>query len=241
MTQISDDELMAFADGALDARRAAEVGAAVAADATLAAKVERLRASTAAFKGAFAGQLDVEVPAYLRAIVERGAADNVVAFKPRRTQAPLWASIAAAAACLVVGFGVGRFNSGDGLFEMRSGHALVAAHDLRGALETAASGAGVGDVRIALTFPQANAGYCRVFRIDRGDAPATAGLACKAQDDWTVVALGEAGRGVAHGGMEQAAADIPEAVLQAAADRQGGDALDANAEAQALKAHWRRR
>ena len=47
-------------------------------------------------------------------------------------------------------------------------------------------------MRIALTFPEANGGFCRVFRIDREDAVATAGLACKAHEDWTVVALGEA-------------------------------------------------
>jgi len=239
MTQISEEDLMALADGQLDGARLHEVAAAVAGDPALTAKVERLRQGTAALRGAFAGQLDLETPERLRAILERPAGANVVAFKPRRVQAPVWAA-AAAAACLVIGFGVGRLNGG-ALFEMRGDHALVAASDLRGALENSASGAGVGDVRIALTFPQANGGYCRVFRVDRGEAPATAGLACKGGDDWAVVALGEASRGGAHGGMEQAAADIPEAVLQAAADRQGGDALDANAEAAALKAHWHRR
>jgi hypothetical protein len=242
MSTLSDEEIMAFADGQLDDARMREVAAMIANDPALAAEVERLRAGTAALRGAFRGQLDLETPERLRAIVEKAAPSNVVALKPRRTQAPVWVSIAAAAACLVVGFGVGRINGGGaGLFEMRSDHALVAANDLRAALETSASGAGVGDVRIALTFPQAGGSYCRVFRVDRGEAPATAGLACKGRENWTVVALGEAGRGGSHGGMEQAAADIPESVLQAAADRQGGDALDANAEAAALSAHWKTR
>lgn len=240
MTQVSDAELMAFADGALDEARAREIAVAVAGDAALAARVERLRAGTTALRGAFAGQLDLQTPERLRAIVERSRA-NVVALKPRRFSMLMWASVAAAAACLVVGFGIGRGNSGAGLVEMLRDHTLVAASDLRGALENSASGAGVGDVHIALTFPQTNGGYCRVFRIERGDAAAMAGLACEEQDNWSVVALSEAGAGGAHGGMTPAATDIPEAVLQAAADRQGGDALDANAEAAALKAHWRSR
>jgi hypothetical protein len=239
MTQISDEELMAFADGALDEARARVVSGLVAGDATLARRVERLRAGTAALKGAFAGQLDLQAPERLRSIVEK-APVNVVPLKPRRPSAPVWASLAAAAACLVIGFGLGRLGGGAGLFEMRGDHALVAAGDLRGALENSASGSGVGDARIALTFPQADGGYCRVFRIDRGARAATAGLACKAHDDWAVVALGETGAS-GHGGIEQAAADIPEAVLQAAADRQGGDALDARAEAAALGAHWKTR
>jgi len=237
MSHISEEELMAFADGALQDARAQEVAALVAGDPALAAKVERLRAGATALRGAFAGQLDLETPQRLRAIVERPT--NVAVFRPRSIAAPVWTSVAAAAACLAVGFGIGRFNgAGPTLFEMRANHALVAASDLYGALEHSPSGARIGDVRVALTFPQANGGYCRVFRIDRGDKAATAGLACKDHDDWSVVALGEASAGVSHGAMAPAGADIPEAVLQAAADRQGGDALNAEAEASALRAHW---
>jgi hypothetical protein len=239
MSELSDHELMAFADGQLDDACMAKVAAIVAEDAAMAAEVERLRAGTAALRGAFRGQLDLEAPQHLAAMVEKAPASNVAMLKPRRAQAPLWAAAAASAACLLTGFGVGSSTGAvAGLFAMRGENVLVAAGDLRGALEHSASGAGAGDVRIALSFPQASGGYCRVFRIDRANATATAGLACEARDDWTIVALGEAGAGGGRGAIEQAGADIPEAVLQAAANRQGGDALDARAEAAALNAHW---
>jgi len=240
MTRLSDEELMAFADGQLDDAQMREIAPLVASDPAMAAEVERLRAGTAALRGAFRGQLELETPARLREVVAKAPASNVAILKRRPAQAPIWAAAAAAAACLVVGLGIGRgFGGADSLFEMGADHALVAASDLRGALENSPSGSGVGEVRVALTFPEANGGYCRVFRIDRTAGAATAGLACKAVNDWTVVALGEAGSTASHGAMAQAGGDIPEAVLQAAANRQGGDALDANAEAAALRAHWK--
>ena len=96
--ELSDETLMAFADGALAPEEAARVAAAVDADPALARKLDRMRRSADALKQAFAGQLDIEPPQNLqdvfKAAPQRGA--KIIAF-PRAVRAPAsWITAAAA-------------------------------------------------------------------------------------------------------------------------------------------------
>lgn len=227
---IDDLELAAFADGMLDAEAAARIAAAVAADPVLAARVERTRRATAALRGAFDAVLEEPSQERHLAVLRERPSGQVLAFTPRRL--PIW--IAAAAACLAVAFLGGRASAPEQMIVAQGG-ALHAAAGLERALDRQPSGRTGGRIEIALTAPAAD-GYCRVFRAD-----ATAGVACGERGEWTIVALAaeeaEAGAGAAD--YRQARGALPSAILAAAGERQTGDALDAAAEAEALRAGWR--
>ena len=72
--KITDEQLMAYADGELDAAAAAEVEAAIAADPALAEAVARHRALRRQLRDAFAPGLDEPVPEHLMALVRAPAA-----------------------------------------------------------------------------------------------------------------------------------------------------------------------
>ena len=103
MTSVDDDLLMAFADGELDEVTRARVERAIAEDPALGARLDqqrRLRATLAAHYGPVAHE---QVPERLRALLET----NVVPF-PARPARPVWQSLTALAASLVIGLALGR-------------------------------------------------------------------------------------------------------------------------------------
>lgn len=230
---IDDERLMAFADGMLSEEERRLVEAEVAADPTLAAKVERMRRVTAELRGAFAGQLDLDVPERLLAPLRADAAERprtVIPF-PTRVQRQAWMS-AAAAACLAFAFFAGRTSAPD-LLRMDSARGLVAEGALQQALNAQTSGNASNGVRVALSFADKSGGHCRVFEMQ-----SSAGLACGQRGDWRVVALAETS--AQHtGGVTQAGGALPQSILQAAEDRRAGDPLDAEGENAAIAAGWR--
>src|SRR5262245_34466908 len=183
---VSDETLMAFADGALAPEETARVTAAVDADPALARKLDRIRRSSNALKQAFAGQLDIETPQHLqdmlKAAQQRGA--NIISF-PRSLRRPA-AWITAAAACAALAFFAGRTSLGGGAMmvaDARGG--LVARGELDRALDRQSSGAEEdARVGIAMSFPKEGGGYCRVFRTQTAS-----GLACGEGGDWRIEAL----------------------------------------------------
>jgi hypothetical protein len=238
---VDDETLMAFADGELDEARRAEIAAAVAEDPELSRRVERHRALRARVADAFAPVLERDVPESLRAAA-RGPATNVVAFPKRGTEAPArpwrareWFAVAAS---LVLGLFVSwqAFSpAGGGLIDSANG-ALVARGELARALDgqLAADNAASGAVFLGVSFATKDGGYCRQFALRESQ---TAGLACRAGDDWHIPVTTAAA--IPDGGIQQASGAMPSAILAAIDDRIAGEPLDAAGEAAAKQAGWR--
>jgi len=120
MQKPSDEVLIAYLDGELDAERADEVAAAIASDPTLAREVQALGETGAALRAAFDDVLHEPVPDRLLAAA-RGELDGekVVKFPDSRKRSATqpaagwqhWAAlpVAASVACLIFGGGVGYF------------------------------------------------------------------------------------------------------------------------------------
>lgn len=96
--KVTDEMLMAFVDGETDEATAAMIARALAADAGLAARAERFRASRALMREAFGDARREPVPeALVEAVLRASRKDSVVAFPARRTlrfALPLAASLA---------------------------------------------------------------------------------------------------------------------------------------------------
>jgi hypothetical protein len=234
---LSDETLMAFADGALAPEEAARVAAAVDADPALARKLDRMRRSAEALKQAFAGQLDIETPQNLqdvfKAAPQQGA--KVISF-PRAIRAPAsW--ITAAAACAALAFFAGRTSLGGGAMMVADADGgLVARGALDRALDRQGSGAEEKNARvgIAMSFPQEGGGYCRVFRTQ-----SASGLACGEAGDWRIESLSAEEHAPSTSGYQVAAGPLPDAILAAANERRAGDPLDSKSERRALQDRWR--
>jgi len=118
--------LMAYVDGEVDAVTAREIEASIAADTTVAARVQMLRSSASLARSAFADVLHESVPDRLVAALggpvaqsapPAAATAKVVAFGPRRAAATPrravigWA-MAASLTALVIGYGAGTMYRG---------------------------------------------------------------------------------------------------------------------------------
>ncbi|MEZ6023076.1 MAG: zf-HC2 domain-containing protein [Hyphomonadaceae bacterium] len=179
---VSDEKLIAFVDGELDGAERAEVEAALAADATLAARAEAQRKLRTRLSAAFDGALDEPVPERLRAATEAAPrAADVASMADRRAAKtrPQWSfrEWGAMAASLVGGLviGLGAMNANAPMIAPGD-DGLVARGQLARALDTQLASDEAGAVRIGLSFRDQNGAYCRTF-----DARGTAGLACNQQ------------------------------------------------------------
>lgn len=232
---ISDETLMAFADGALPAEETLRVTAALEADPALARKLDRMRRASQALQAAFAGQLDVETPAHLLAPFANapGRGASVISF-PQKARGPLY--LLAAAACMALAFLAGKASVGDGVMMFaRANGVIVARGSMDEALDRQAAGANAGgSIQIAMSLPEEGGGYCRVFKLD-----ASTGLACGKGGDWAIEALAASDENTASPNYEVAAGALPEAILTAANTRRAGDPLDAETERRAMQARWR--
>jgi negative regulator of sigma E activity len=239
--KITDEDLMAYADGELSPLEAKRIEAAMAEDAELAARVARFRNVRRALRTAYDSVVSEPVPERLRALLGDVAASEpeteapartapVIDLasareqKPRRFGPPAWAAMAAS---LVVGVLVGRTlltpSSGDILTQ----DGLYAAPNLAQVLDTQlANDEPNGATRIGLSFRTQSGEFCRTFAHEASER-VTSGLACREQERWSVrVALTEPSRG---DGYRQAGADAP-AVLEAVDAIIAGEAFDADRE-----------
>jgi anti-sigma factor RsiW len=160
---LTDEILMAYADGALDAEAGARIAALLRADAGARARVAMFRATGRELSALYEGVLREPVPAHLSQFVmsygkerEEGPAPEGPAFVPARPtrlarlwtawqerlipQSAGWQLAAASAAVLIVGAGAGLFLRGDGglgpnLAALRPGQ-LLASGVLHHVLET---------------------------------------------------------------------------------------------------------
>lgn len=261
----SDETLMAFVDGELDAATSAVLDTAIAKDPELAARVERQRTLRLAVYAAFEPVLQEPMPARLLDTTRGAAATpiesrgmNAATVRRGRAAWPLrgwtrfeWGAIAAS---IALGVFVGAaFLDGSWGETPVSGVAadLVADHGqllARGTLARALSEqltsaqASDAPVRIGLTFVSTAGEYCRTFALERtADVASLAGLACKRGGEWRVQVIAQGNpRAGSAGDYRAAAAGLPTAVLYAVKDEIQGDALDAEGESAAQQRGWTR-
>ena len=195
--RVTDEQIAAFVDGALDDREAALVAAALAEDAAARAYAEEVERANRLLRAAFAAPMEEPVPAPLRdSLLEPGLTTtggeviDLAAKRPIRT--PLLKMAAAACVALVVGAGAGALLFTQGESERQQLARLgVAPADgpLHAALEQLPSGevsqAGVQPMQ---TFRDADERICREFEI-LGEIPEGLefGIACRNSDGrWQV-------------------------------------------------------
>ena len=239
MPIISEAELQAYVDGELAPADVARVEAAIAADPALARQLERERALRARLRGAFDPVLDEPVPARFADLLHAtrddsrgGAGAEVVGITRRRRIAWRAPAYALAASLLVLAASLW-LRDANGPLRMQ-GDGLVASGELARALDDALASApqARAPVAIGLSFRARDGHVCRSFT-----RAALAGLACRAGDAWSIVALSHAA--VDDGDIRQAGSTLPPEVQAAIDARMQGDAFDAAQERAARAAHWR--
>ena len=258
--QITEDMLMAYADGEADRETRAAVEAAMARDGAIRERVEAHRRLRATVAGAFGGVLSEPAPEHLIAAArgERrprpsrpAEVVDLAAVRARKVTPPkaapaarrVWLQWGALAACVVVGAFLARGLAQPGLTPMIGDHhgVLAAQGALSRALETDLAGQAQAPdqaVRIGVSFRTADKTFCRTFQVLRGEA--LAGVACRDAGGWQVrVAVAQAGQGVNASGYRTASTSTPPAVSAAVDAMIAGSPLDAQAEAAAKAKGWR--
>lgn len=238
--RLSDEMLMAHADGELDLVARAEVEAEMARDPSVARAVERHRAMGAKVRRAFEDVLDEPLPPALALLAgdEESADDDesdvtrAGRFDLARWRLPAWSALALAVLIGVL-TGVLLMRSADSPYE-GTPDGLVARGELADQLESVlAAPADGSSVAIAQSFRHRDGRYCRTFTFRHGTS--VAGLACRGRDDWKIEVLADAGTA---GDEPLAAAPMPATVARAVDMAINGDPLDAKAEAAARDAGW---
>lgn len=231
---MTDDELFfAWLDGELDADKAAEVEARVAADPELRRKAEAHRALGASLHAAFEPVAAAPVPQRLTDAARPTRAEVIdfgAARERRRRAFPAWAQWAAMAATLAIGIVTGTMlNDGASGPIARDGGQLVAAAELEQALTTrlASAPAAVGP-RIGLTFRDAAGNLCRSFTDET-----SSGLACRESGDWRIRGLFQTPEGQ-QSEFRMAAGQDPR-LAELIDSTMAGEPLDAAAEKQAIE------
>lgn len=231
--KFSQETLMAYADGELDAETRGAVEAEMAADPQVAEEIDRHRALRADVGQAFAGVLTEQVPDRLLR-----TATKTRATARRQWSWPEWTSIAAS---LVLGVLAGRAllqpDSESGLIVAGVDGRVIAGGALAKALSEQLSSQDGSTIDIGLTFRAKSGEYCRTFGA-RAASPVV-GFACRDAEVWRVDMLSTAPRAESGGDYRMASTQLPPPVVQAIADRMQGEALDADEEAIARQRHWR--
>lgn len=250
---ISDEILMAYADGELDAEQRRQVEQAVKQDAQLARKLEKHRALHQRLHRELDGVLTEAVPdrllATLKAPATKAQPTSVIDLETRRAAKQVvrraWTSRewSAMAACLVAGLCLGLFalNFRSGAIVATRDGVMIASGKLATALDTqlASTQSKTDAVQIGLSFRDQSGDYCRSFALQENQV---AGLACNSGKDWRVQMLTESERdanGQSSGQYRQAGSEMPAAVLALVEQKISGEALDAEAETAARNSNWK--
>jgi hypothetical protein len=240
---ISEETLMAYADGELDAAARASVEAAMQEDPEIRKRVARHRALRETMQGAFSAVLKEPVPErLLKAARGQAAAPKSTVVNLHRSAAPRGWQPAAMAASLLLGVGLGFLawhGSRSALIQPGAGGGLIAGATLAGALSTQLSDDRSAE-RVAVTglsFRNKSGNYCRTFSLSGSDA--SSGLACHEGTDWRIKALAQSPRAAADSGSYRTAASEDSPVIRAAVEGAiDGEPLDHAGEIAARQAGW---
>jgi hypothetical protein len=240
----SDEVLMAYADGELDAKTRSQVQEAIATDPDVARRVSAHTALRASVRAGFDKVLDEPIPERLvtAARASRKADSRVVALRGKsaaRWRAwPQWASMAASFVLGALVWQLGTRHTSGPLLE-RNGQ-VFASGALAQALTSrlASDRSAQSEVQVGVSFRSKSGNYCRTFQLQ--DESVLAGLACRADEKWKleILARGEPSS-QSSSGYRQAASALPPAVIQAVNESMSGEPLDARAEAAARAKQWK--
>jgi len=207
---VTAEQLMAYADGALESAEALRIAELLAVNPGLQAEVDAYVESRSVLHGVYDDLLDEPVPEHLEALVMSSHGDNVVAFlatKPQRAPAQwfgCWRQAAAAVVILAVG-GVAGYHLADdpSVQSLVFAGMLDAHHPLSTALESAPSSEliVIGDERFMAiqSFGTASGAVCREYESGNNDT-GIVGIACRSDDGWHVEVVVANMDGVATGG-----------------------------------------
>jgi hypothetical protein len=249
---ISDETLMAYADGEADDATRASVETAMRDDPEIAGRVALHRAMRQTMQGAFAAVIEEPVPERLiaaargqtipataatsGAVTDLARARNA-AHRKIEGRAARWQP-AALAACLVLGLGVGYLTwHGSGTLIETNSDGLTAGAALAEALSTQLSDdrpAGSAAVT-GLSFRTKSGGYCRTFSLS---ANAASGLACRDGARWKIDALVQSADDHGNANFRTAQSALPAPIRSAAEALMDGEPLDRTAEIAARQAGW---
>ena len=248
----TDETLMAYADGEVDAETRAAIESAMREDPDVCSRVERHRALRSAVQGAFSSVLEEPVPERLIAAA-RGrradAASNVVGFSRARDAAravrhPLDArrwQPAAMAASLLIGLGLGytAWHKPNALLKSSPSEGLIAGVALTEALSRQLSAdRPVGSVAATgISFRDKTGNYCRTFSLT--GANRSSGLACHEGDSWRIKLLAQSSPAAANASnFRQAGSGDAAAVRAAVEESIAGEPLDQAGEIAARRSDW---
>jgi hypothetical protein len=245
---LTDEILMAFADGELDESVAAAVAKAMAEDLGLARRVVEFQQSRRLTRSAFSSSLAPDVPPELYAAVSaqvrafeaaNGAKDTVTEFKPRKPPVersgrlpPSYMKVALAASVAALALAAGYFAGQQNIPGANSLIAQLESSPVREALSRAASGQDVelpsGRLRVISTYRLASGSLCREFKLQASSGAADA-IACH-RGEWNVAFA--AARPV--GNADYVPSDGADLIASYLQNLNAGEPLVDGAEAQAL-------
>lgn len=231
--KISDEMLMAYADGEGDTTLRARVETAMREDPEIAKRVAQHRAMREAMSGAFSSVTSESVPQRLiDAARGRAAATNR---RQIRGTVRRWQPLAIAAS-LLLGIGVGYLTwHGSGQLIEANKSGLVAGAALADALSTQLSQDRSAVAVTGLSFRDKAGGYCRTFSLSGPGA--ASGLACREGNDWKIKALTQSS-GETTANFRPAGSDLSSAVRAAVEESIDGEPLNREAEIAARQAGW---
>ena len=231
--KVTDEMLMALADGELDRETALEVRHTIEADPALGVRLAEFERTRKLAKQAFDGVL--EEPAPLRLVAALGRGERSPKPAARRVWLPVGAAIAASAAAFALGMVLAS--------DLRRGPGPLDAQELASLLESVPSGssqaAGEETFEATASFAAPD-GICRGFVLSGGSRPDAAwqGVGCKHGANWEIEIL-VAGR-PANGESYSPASDRAAESIAAFLDALGaGLPLDAEAERRLMQSGWR--
>ena len=241
---VTDEELMAYVDGELDAGRVESLRQEIAANANLGRRVAEQQALRGRLSHAFDRTLSEPVPSVLTEAAARRRVIDLASTARRRPSRAAWLGGLALAAGIVLGAALGPVFmklAGEQPEIVASGADVAAGGRLSDALSQhlASEQTASDPIHLGVSFLAKAGEYCRTFMSRRGDG-ALAGMACRHGDGWRIDAL-QALTNVApeSGGYRQAATSLPPLILTIAEASMAGDALDARGEAEARDHKWR--
>lgn len=246
---ISDETLMAYADGEADAATRAQVEAAMHEDPEVGRRVARHRALRDAMRGAGASVLDEPVPERLIAAARgRAPAAGTVVDLSRAREAAIrkapglsrgWQP-AAMAASLLVGLALGYlgWHGSTALVQANSHGGLVAGAALAEVLSTQLSDER-SPSRVAtagLSFRAKTGDYCRTFALTGDDA--SSGLACREVNGWSIKVLAQSASAGSATQFRTAGSELSPAIRAAIDGSIEGEPLDHAGEVAARQTGW---
>ncbi len=205
--RFSDDILVAYADGELDAETRRVVDEAVAKDSDLARRIDQFAESRQRTKAALDPLLDEPVPddlqARIAAMVDEAGdvadeSGTVVAFAPR-AKAPVWQLPLAASIALVAGGLIGYVAATSTVDEAGQIAAVnLDRPEIANALTSVTSGEErpIGDdrFRAIATYTEPDGSLCREFEVDHADRSTVVAVACRENEGWALQFTVVAGR-----------------------------------------------